>query len=105
MQKSKPLENIPVTAAVLQGKDLLAHRLDVIQVDLCRNKAGLIGGTGDHIAPGVDHHGVTVGLEAGLFADLARSNHIAAVFNGPGLEQRQPVVLAGIEGKVGRTKE
>ena len=82
------LKDISVTAAVFQREDLLAYRLDIIQIDLCRNKAGFIRGTGNHIAPGVNDHGMAIGLETGFSADLARCDHIASVFNGTGLEQR-----------------
>ena len=48
---------------------------------------------------------MAIGLETWLSADLARCDHIASVFNGTGLEQRQPVIFAGVQGKVGRAQE
>ena len=62
---------------------------------------GPVGGAGDDIAPGVDDHGVGIGLELGLDPALGWGHHIAAVLNGAGAQNGLPVVLARGHGEVG----
>ena len=53
-------------------------------------------GVSQHGAPGVDHQGVAVALAPAVVeARLGGGDHIGRVFDGPGLQQHLPMVLAG----------
>ena len=92
--------------AVLEGGHLAADLAEAAGVDFGDRHTGLAASIGQNHAPGIDDHGVAVGLAAIVVnAGLGGRNHVSGVFDGAGLNQYLPVVLAGVGRKGRRHKQ
>ena len=86
--------------AVPQAGHLGPHPLDMAGVHRGDSCPRAHPGIGQNRAPRVNNKGMAMALTAPIVqAGLGRRQYVGGVFNGPGLKQHLPMVLAGGGGK------
>lgn len=88
---------------MLSDRNVAAHMLDVVQVEACAGACDLVGALGDHMPPGIDHHGMAPAplLAVRMRKHLSDRQEVSLRLDGAGTGQRLPMVLARHQRKGG----
>ena len=81
------------------------YMFSIGQIDVRRYDGRLLPSPGEHTPPGIDHHRISIGRKRRFLSRLPTGRDVAAILDGPGPQERLPVRLSRLPGKICRDQD